>query len=296
MGGGAYDPESNVVFVNVNNIPFVLTLTPIPPDGFEEMTPIRRGRLTYNSYCVSCHGANREGSHGIPALSNLLLSSEETRSVITDGRGNMPAFAGLKGEELDDLVTYLESEVREMSTEVLVVSADEEVELTWSGGSGNFTWSTNTPQYINSLRHFTDHLGLPAIKPPWGELVAVDIDKGDILWKLPLGRYEILDSLGIDKNTGAENFGGPIVTAGEVIFIAATEDAMFRAFDTNNGNLLWEFKMEASGHSAPATYEIDGKQYIVQVAGGGGRRYRSPISPGIGRTIYAFALPDFNSP
>jgi len=290
-GGGAYDPETNMFYINVNNIPFVLTLVPIPPDGFEEMTPVRTGRLTYNSYCASCHGANREGTHGIPALSNLQLNSEEINTVITNGRENMPAFTGISGDELNNLITYLESEVREIDMEELARNEDGS-EPTWSGGSGNLTWSTTTPQYVNSLRHFTDQFGLPAIQPPWGELIAVDINKGEIQWKVPLGRYEILDSLGIDKETGAENFGGPVVTAGGVIFIAATEDATFRAFDKQNGDLLWEFKMEASGHSTPSIYEINGKQYVVQVAGGGGRRYRSPISPGPGRTIYAFTLPD----
>ncbi|MEX1269180.1 MAG: c-type cytochrome [Balneolaceae bacterium] len=290
-GGGAYDPENNMYYINVNNIPFVLTLVPIQPDGFEELTPISRGKQTFNSYCAQCHGASREGNHGIPALDNLQKTEDEIKSIINSGVGAMPAFAGITGQELDNLVEYLQSGEEAVSSEVTEI-VEGEGEPTWSGGSGDHTWSTTTPQYINRLRHFTDQYGLPAIAPPWGELVAVDIEKAEIAWKVPLGRYEILDSLGIEQNTGAENFGGPAVTSGGVVFIAATEDAMFRAFDAKTGDLLWNFKMETSGHSAPATYEIDGKQYIVQVAGGGGRRYRSPISPGIGRTVYAFTLPD----
>lgn len=292
-GGGAFDPETNMYYINVNNIPFVHTLIPIPPDRYEEMTPIRQGHLTYNSYCAQCHGGNREGNHGVPALDNLGKTSDEIKTIINDGVGAMPAFAGITGEELDHLVEYLQSEV-EMTTveEVSEIAETTEGEPTWSGGSGNLTWSTTTPQYINRGRHFTDQYGLPANKPPWGELVAVDVGKGEIAWKVPLGRYAILDSLGIDQETGIENFGGPAVTAGGVVFIAATEDGMFRAFDAASGELLWNFKLEASGHSSPAVYEIDGKQYIVQVAGGGGRRIRSPLSPGLGRTVYAFSLPD----
>ncbi|MEX0906530.1 MAG: c-type cytochrome [Balneolaceae bacterium] len=290
-GGGAYDPENNMYYINVNNIPFVLTLVPIQPDGFEELTPISRGKQTFRSYCAQCHGANREGNHGIPALDNLQKTEDEIKSIINSGVGAMPAFAGITGQELDNLSEYLQSGEEATSSEVTEVIEGEE-EPTWSGGSGDHTWSTTTPQYINRLRHFTDQYGLPAIAPPWGELVAVDVEKAEIAWKVPLGRYDILDSLGIEQNTGAENFGGPAVTSGGVVFIAATEDAMFRAFNSATGELLWDFKMETSGHSAPATYEIDGKQYIVQVAGGGGRRYRSPISPGIGRTVYAFTLPD----
>lgn len=293
-GGGAFDPETNMYYINVNNIPFVLTLVPIPPDGFEEMTPLRKGNLTYNAYCAQCHGASREGNHGLPALDELQIASEELKSIISNGVGAMPAFAGITGQDLDDLVEYLQSDVVAMSADELAAAmeGDGDGEPTWSGGSGNFTWSTTTPQYINSLRHFTDQYGLPAISPPWGELIAIDVERAEIAWKVPLGRYEILDSLGIEQNTGAENFGGPAVTAGGILFIAATEDAMFRAYNKANGELLWDFKMETSGHSSPSTYEIDGKQYVVQIAGGGGRRYRSPISPGVGRTVYVFAIPD----
>lgn len=292
-GGGAFDPETNMYYINVNNIPFVHTLIPIPPDGYAEMTPLRQGHMTYNSYCTQCHGGSREESHFVPPLFELQKTTSELKSIIINGVGAMPAFAGITGEELENLIEYLQSDVEAASSEeVAEIIEASDGEPTWSGGSGNHTWSTTTPQYINRASYLTDQYGLPGNKPPWGELVAVDVQQGEIVWKVPLGRYAILDSLGIDQNTGIENFGGPAVTAGGVIFIAATEDGMFRAFDAANGELLWDFKLEASGHSSPATYEIDGKQYIVQVAGGGGRRARSPLSPGLGRTVYAFTLPD----
>jgi len=81
------------------------------------------------------------------------------------------------------------------------------------------------------------------------------------------------------------------VTKGGLIFIAATEDSRFRAFDKTNGELLWEFEMDAPGFATPSVYEIDGRQYVVIVAGGGGGRYRSPVTGPLGKRVHAFALP-----
>jgi quinoprotein glucose dehydrogenase len=141
------------------------------------------------------------------------------------------------------------------------------------------------------LDYFTDHMGYHAIKPPWGKLVAVDVAKGDILWSIPLGEYPGLVEMGI-RNTGVENFGGMAVTKGGLIFIGATEDSRFRAFDKTNGELLWEFEMDAPGFSSPSVYEIDGRQYVAIVAGGGGGRYRSPVTGPLGKRLHVFALPE----
>ncbi len=293
-GGPSYDPETNTVYVNVNNIPFILTLIPMKPDQYGDMTSVRRGNVTYNSQCAVCHGAQRQGSPGVPALTDLQLSSDTLRTVVTEGRNNMPAFPSISGEDLDDLITFMESDVDETGTaDTTSTFESDDTNFTWSGERDGLEWTTSTPQYVPELNYLTDHMGLPGIKPPWGELVAVDIDKGEIKWKVPLGEYPVVvDSLGIDGKTGAENFGGLVTTAGGLIFIAATEDSKFRAFDKSNGELLWEFQMEAPGFSAPSVYEIDGKQYIAIVAGGGGKRFRSPVSQPIGRKVHVFALPD----
>lgn len=290
-GGPGYDPETNTAYINVNDFPFILTLDPMQPDQFENMTTLQRGRTIFNAQCAVCHGANRQGATG-PTLVNTGLDSDSLRTVITKGRKAMPAFPHYSKSELDELITFLQSEVGEadeVSPDIDLANNDS---LTWSGGEGNLKWSTSTPQYVAQLDYFTDHMGYHAIKPPWGKLVAVDVAEGRIKWSVPLGEYPgLVDSLGI-KNTGAENFGGMAVTKGGVIFIAATEDNMFRAFDKSNGDLLWEFQMEAPGFSSPSVYEIDGKQYVVIVAGGGGGRYRSPVSQDIGRRVHAFALPE----
>jgi len=287
-GGPAFDPETNIAYVNVNDFPFILTLVPMQPDQFADMSDLQRGKTIYNGQCAACHGAEREGATGV-ALDNMAYSDDALKEIITQGRNAMPAFQYFKDDEMDYLLTFLQSEAGEAESTADIDLSDET--LTWSGGEGELAWSTSTPQYIAALDYFTDHMGYHAIKPPWGKLVAVDVAKGDILWSIPLGEYPGLVEMGI-RNTGAENFGGMAVTKGGVIFIAATEDSRFRAFDKTNGELLWEFEMDAPGFSSPSTYEIDGKQYVAIVAGGGGGRFRSPVTGPIGRTLHVFALPD----
>ena len=287
-GGPAFDPETNIAYVNVNDFPFILTLDLIHPDQYADMTETAQGRTIYLAACAACHGADRQGGVAV-ALDNTTLNSDELRDVITQGVNAMPAFPAFDEDELDNVVAFLQSEPGAATSTSDIDLSDEN--LTWSGGEGELSWSTSTPQYVPQLEYFTDHMGYHAIKPPWGKLVEVDVARGDILWSVPLGEYPGLVEMGI-RNTGAENFGGMAVTQGGLIFIAATEDNRFRAFDKASGVLLWEFEMDSPGFSTPSTYEIDGRQYVVIVAGGGGGRYRSPVTQDIGRRVHAFALPE----
>ncbi|RYZ48123.1 MAG: hypothetical protein EOP49_19475 [Sphingobacteriales bacterium] len=115
---------------------------------------------------------------------------------------------------------------------------------------------------------FLDNKGYPAITPPWGTLTAIDMNTGKHLWNRVLGEFKELSRKGIAP-TGTENYGGPTVTAGGLLFIAATKDGMFRAFDKNTGKLLWETELPAAGYATPSTYEVNGKQYVVVACGGG---------------------------
>ena len=132
---------------------------------------------------------------------------------------------------------------------------------------------------------FLDPDGYPAVKPPWGTLNAIDLDAGEIRWTVPLGELPELTKRGIPP-TGTENYGGPIVTAGGLVFIGATKDEQFRAFDKHTGQVLWETSLPAGGYATPATYEADGRQYVVIAAGGGKMGTKS------GDAYVAFALPD----
>ena len=284
-GGPAFDPETNIAYVNVNDFPFILTLDLIQPDQVADSTD--QGRTIYSAQCAFCHGADRQGGTGGP-LDSLALSTDELMDVITQGRNAMPAYPFFEEEQLDKVVAFLQSEPGATnSTSDIDLNGDN---FTWSGGAGELHWTTSTPQYVPQLEYFTDHMGYHAIKPPWGKLVAVDVAEGAIKWSVPLGEYPGLVEMGI-RHTGAENFGGMAVTKGGLIFIAATEDNRFRAFDKTSGVLLWEFEMDSPGFSSPSTYEIDGRQYVVIVAGGGGGRFRSPVTQDIGRKVHAFALP-----
>lgn len=176
----------------------------------------------------------------------------------------------------------------------------------WSGASfdpatGMLYVNSNNAPWIESLKEappeagyryerrtharFTDGEGYPAVKPPWGNLTAIDLNRGEIAWQITLGELPELTSRGIPP-TGTENFGGAIVTAGRLVFIGATMDEKFRAFDSRTGRLLWEHKLPAGGYATPATYSAGGHQYVVIAAGGGGR-----LKTKSGDAYVAFALP-----
>src|SRR5207244_2784997 len=136
---------------------------------------------------------------------------------------------------------------------------------------------------LTGYRRFLDPDGYPAIAPPWGTLNAINLNTGEYVWKINLGEYPELAAKGM-KNTGSENYGGPVVTAGGLLFIGATNfDRKFRAFDKSNGKLLWETALPAAGNATPATYAVGGRQFVVIAAGGG----KSPTDPP-GGTYVAF--------
>jgi quinoprotein glucose dehydrogenase len=141
------------------------------------------------------------------------------------------------------------------------------------------------PYLPTGSTRFLDPDGYPAIKPPWGVLNAIDLNKGEIRWQVPLGEYPELTARGIPQ-TGTENFGGTIVTAGGLVFIGGTKDEKFHAFDKLTGKLLWQFKLEAGGYATPCTYMVKGRQYVAIAAGGGGK-----LATKSGDSFIAFALP-----
>ena len=145
-----------------------------------------------------------------------------------------------------------------------------------------------TSAYGPYARFWNRDTHIPCQNPPFGEMIAVDLASGDIAWRTPLGRIEALEAIGV-RDTGTLNLGGSIATAGGLVFIGATIDARFRAFDSKAGKVLWETKLEANGHTSPLTYMgRDGRQYVALMAAGGGAFLGGPVS----NTLVAFALPD----
>jgi quinoprotein glucose dehydrogenase len=216
--------------------------------------------------CVNCHGANRQGQLGIPDLNALekKYTAHDIVGIIHTGRQTMPAFPQIKGAELDQLIDYLLN-IKDKGTQ----------------SSGNTVPNYRSWGYVK----FLDKEGYPATKPPWGTLNAVDLTTGKIKWKVPLGAYKKLTDMGI-PTTGTENFGGCIATKGGLIFTGATRDLKFRAFDTKTGKVLWETQLPNGGFATPSTYAVNGKQYVIIAATGGGK-----LGPPTGDTYVAFALP-----
>ncbi|HJU26003.1 MAG TPA: PQQ-binding-like beta-propeller repeat protein, partial [Rhodanobacteraceae bacterium] len=147
-------------------------------------------------------------------------------------------------------------------------------------GDWDFSQMRGTP-YGMRRKTFTSFLGTPCVKPPWGELSAIDMRTGKRLWQVPLG-----NAVMNHWNLGVPGMGGPIVTASGVVFVAATMDDDIRAFDIRDGNQLWQYKLPAGGQATPMTYAIGGRQFVVIVAGGHG-----PLKTRRGDYVIAFALP-----
>lgn len=188
----------------------------------------------------------------------------------------MPSFNSLSGEQTAELLHYLKSP---NETNAAAPSLDRVHEA--KGAAYRFT----------GYHRFIDPDGYPAIKPPWGTLNAIDMKTGKYLWKIPFGQYRELVEKGM-PNTGSENFGGPIVTAGGLVFIGATiYDRKFRAFDSSTGKLLWEAELPFSGVATPASYMVNGKQYVVIAAAGATSMGALRSAKQSGGTYVAFALP-----
>jgi glucose dehydrogenase len=242
-----------------------------------ELPPSSGGDL-YNAKCSACHGPHREGKPPvIPALVDVekRLSIQEIRDRISSGKGKMPAFSGLTASELNSLTTFVSSSVG-------TADVDPDHDAIYSSTAEGAPMKYR----ITGSRDFLDPEGYPAITPPWGTLNAIDLNTGKYLWKVPLGEYPELAAKGM-ANTGSENYGGPIVTAGDVVFIGATIfDNKARAFDSRTGKLLWWTVLPHAAVATPATYMVDGKQYVVFTAGGG----KNPKGSS-GSVYVAFSLP-----
>ncbi len=248
------------------------------PAGAHDASPISIGVDVYENKCATCHGDHREGKMPtFPALIGVgdRFSKQQIQDRIHQGKGLMPALPALSGKELDGLLAYL-------ATPQNAVDPDPDHDAIYSSTAEGAPMKYR----ITGSRDFLDPDGYPAIKPPWGTLNALDLNTGEYLWKIPLGEYPALAAKGL-RNTGTENYGGPIVTASNVLFIGATVyDRKFRAFDSLTGQLLWETVLPFAAVATPATYMIDGKQFVVVTAGGG----KDPKAPS-GSVYVAFALP-----
>jgi quinoprotein glucose dehydrogenase len=272
-GGVAVDPSTGVLYVNANDTAWLVGLTVPPPAG-------SLGEKVYQNQCSGCHGMNRQGSPpAIPRLWGIegILTDQEIAGVIRQGRGRMPPFNSLSDEQVQAVVRYL---TRAPQQQQRPQKTSDRVAAEAEGGSDDMPYKTI------GFRRFTDPEGYPATAPPWGTLSAIDLNTGQYLWKIPFGTYPELVAKGMG-DTGSDNYGGPVVTDGGLLFIGASVfDEKFHAYDKTTGKLLWETDLPFAGLATPATYMVNGKQYVV-IAAGGGQSSRKPS----GGVYVAFALP-----
>ncbi len=275
-GGGAADRDG-IYYVNVNEMPWLLQMIETRhADGTELAT----GERDYMLYCGVCHGIDLKGNDALKFPPLLEIDKRKTRAEIEQmtrqGRGRMPSYDTMPEEKRVAILDYVLSKSTPTSG-----TADKAKKTTQTNDAAN-----QVPAYaFGGFRRWLDDEGYPAIKPPWGTLNAVDLNTGEIKWKVVLGEYPALTARGIPP-TGTENYGGPLVTAGGLIFIGATADETFRAFNKQTGELAWKASLPFGGNASPSTYMVGGRQYVVISAGGGksGRKR--------GGMLVAFAIPE----
>ena len=265
-GGPAVDTETGIIYINSNEMAWTGALVP--------NTGENSSRGIYMSQCSVCHGEKMAGSP--PAMPSLIgvgkrLAPMQMASTIRNGKSRMPGFPNLTDDQAFELIHFL-----------------------ISGESKELASSAPPPATMRFLftgyHKFLDPDGYPAVALPWGTLNAINLNTGKYVWKIPFGEYPELATKGL-KNTGTENYGGPVVTAGGLLFIGATNfDKKFRAFDKSTGDLLWEATLPFAGNATPATYEVAGHQFVVIAAGGGKDPKSTP-----GGVYVAFALPQESS-
>ncbi len=274
-GGPSFDPSSGVLYINSTEMPWLSTMI----DTLKEkavpvtQTNLEAGKGIFMKSCSGCHGADLKGSGSFPSLVDLEKRYDEVefKAIINSGVRMMPAFKHFTEHERTALASYLLN-IKSKQKGTFVQVAKKTLPF------------YSSPYRFGGFKQFLTSEGYPGIKPPWGTLSAIDLSSGKVVWKNTLGDYPEFKAKGI--HTGTENWGGSVVTAGGLIFIAATRDEKFRAFSKATGKLLFEADLPAAGYATPSVYSVNGKQYVVIACGGGRMKTKS------GDSYVAFSLPE----
>jgi len=270
-GGPAVDPETGILYVNANEMPWVVEIVDLREKPVAKETNLQAGKRLYRNHCMSCHGPEREGGGNYPPLLNVQskYNTEQFIQLVNTGRRMMPGFKRLQEEEKQAIAAF-------------ILDLKPSQTLAYKGPQQPVDSFRNLPYAMTGYNKFLSKEGHPAISPPWGTLSAIDLNTGKYVWRDTLGEDPAFKGRGI--KTGTENYGAPVVTAGGLLFIAATKDGKMRAFNKRTGQLLWETTLPAAGFATPAIYMVNGKQYVVIACGGG------KLNTASGDSYVAFSL------
>ena len=273
-GGPAYDPETGIFYINANEMSYILSLVDAKTKINIDETKLVAGNRLYSNFCMACHGADMKGTGNNPTLTdvNKKYNAVQFTSLVSAGRRMMPGFNQLSVEEKTAIASYVLN-LKSVQKEKFIPPVRKKDPY------------LDMPYLFTGYNKFLTKEGYPAVAPPWGTISAINLNTGELIWKNALGEYPELKAKGIPP-TGTENYGGPAVTAGGLLFIAASKDGKFRAFNKKTGKLLWETDLPASGFATPSVYKANGKQFIVIACGGG------KLGTNSGDAYVAFALPD----
>jgi quinoprotein glucose dehydrogenase len=272
-GGPAYDPTTGLLYINANEMAWIMTMVDSEPYTPKIESFMRAGERLFTSSCMNCHGQDRKGSGNYPSLINVTAkyNDDQINAILQNGRRMMPSFKQLSVQERRAIISFITDDKNTGSNTFVPEHQTADPYM-------------NIPYQMNGYNKFLSREGYPAIAPPWGTLNAINLNTGKMVWRIALGNDPSLAPKG-SPATGTENYGGPVVTAGGLVFIAATKDEKIRAFNKRNGKLVWEARLPASGFATPSVYAINGREYLVIACGGGKLKVRS------GDAYVAFALP-----
>ena len=255
-GGPSVDPTTNILYVNANEMAWILQMVENKQKHVDRPTTLQAGITLYEQHCRGCHGVKLQGSGNFPSIEDAKLkyTTESFISLLNSGRRMMPGFKNLNTEEKKAIAAY-------------VLNLTSEHAKAYTSKKGIERRSAEQQYGFTGYNKFLTKDGYPAISPPWGTLNAINLNTGQLVWKIPFGEFPELTKKGVPI-TGRENYGGSVVTAGGLLFIGASADGKFRAYNKRNGTLVWETQLPAPGIATPAVYAINGKQYIVIACGG----------------------------